>query len=123
MEGCNTVLEVVTKTIPNKKRCKRAKWLSEEGLQIAEKRRGAKGEGERERYTQLSAEFQRIARGNQKTFLNEQYKEIQENNRMGNTRDVFKKIGDIKGKLHARMGLIIDRNDKDLTEAEGAKKR
>ena len=71
----------------------------------------------------MSAEFQRIARGNQKTFLNEQYKEIQENNRMGNTRDVFKRIGDIKGKFHARMGIIIDRNDKDLTEAEGAKKR
>ena len=71
----------------------------------------------------MSSEFQRIARGNQKTFLNEQYKEIQENNRMGNTRDVFKRIGDIKGKFHARMGIIIDRNDKDLTEAEGAKKR
>ena len=92
MEVCNTVQGVVTKTIPKKKKCKKAKWLSEEGLQIAEKRREAKGKGERERYSQLNAEFQRIARRDKKAFLSEQYKEIEENNRMGKTRYLFKKI-------------------------------
>ena len=96
--------------------------MSEEALQIAEKRREVKGKGEKERYTQLNAEFQRIAR-REKAFFNEQCKEIEENNRMGKTRDLFKKIGDIKGSFHAMMCMIKDRNSKDLTEAEEIKKR
>ena len=123
MEGCNTVLEVVTKTIPNKKRCKRAKWLSEEGLQIAEKRRGAKGEGERERYTQLNAEFQRRARRENKAFLSEQLKEREENNIMGKTTDLFKRTGGIKRIFHAKIGTLKDKTSKDLTEVEDMKKR
>ena len=94
------------KTIPKKKKCKKAKWLSEEALQIAEERREAKSKGERERYTQLNAEFQRKARRDKKPFLNEHCKEIEENNRMGKTEDLLKKIGDIKGTFHARMGII-----------------
>ena len=113
----NIVQEVVTKTIPKKKKCKKAKWLSEEALQKAEKRREAKGKGERERYTQLNTEFQRIARRHE-AFLNEQCEEIEENNRMGKTRDLFKKIRDIKGTFHARMGMIKDRKGKDLTEED-----
>ena len=105
-EVCNTVQEAVIKTIPKKKKCKKAKWLSEEGLQIAEKRREAKGKGEKERYTHLNAEFQRIARRAKKAFLTDQCKEIEENNRMGKTRDPFKKIRDTKGKFHAKMGTI-----------------
>ena len=107
----------------------RPKWLSEEALQIAEKRRKVKGKGERERYTQLNAEFQRIARRNEKAFLSEQCKEAEENNRMGKTRDLFKKIRekkkirDTKGTFHAKMGTIKDRKGKDLTEAEEIKKR
>ena len=97
--------------------------MSEEALQIAEKRREMKGNGERERYTQLNAEFQRIARRDKKTFLNEQCKEIEENNRMGKTRELFKKIGDPKGTFLAKMGTIQDRNGKDLTEAEDIKRR
>ena len=92
--------------------------MSEEALQIAEKRREGKGKGERERYTQLSAEFQRTARRNKKAFLHEQCKEMEENNRMGKTRNLFKKIGDIKGLILERMGTIKDRDSKDLTEAE-----
>ena len=107
----------MTKTIPQKKKCKKAKWLSEEALQIAEKRREVKGNGERERYAQLNAEFQRIARRDKKAILSEQCKEIEENNRMGKTRDL-KKIGDTKGIFHAKMGTNKDRNSKDLTEAE-----
>ena len=103
----------MTKTIPKKKKCKAAKWLSEETLHIAEKRTEAKGKGEREIYTQLYAEFLRTARRNKKTFLNEQCKEVEENNRMGKTRDVFKKIRDIKGTVHTMMGTINDRNGKD----------
>ena len=99
----------MTKTILKKKKCKKAKWLSEEALQIAEKRREAKGKGERERYTQLNAVFQRIVRRDKKAFLNEQCKEIEENNRMGKTKDLFKKIEDIKGIFHARMSMIKDR--------------
>ena len=121
-EVCNTAQEAVTKTIQKKKTCKKAKWLSEEALQIAEKIREAKGKVESERYTQLNAEFQRIARRDKKAF-NEQCEEIQENNRMGKTRDPFKKIGDIKGTFLARMGTTKDRNNKDLTEAEDIKKR
>ncbi|KAF7248571.1 Craniofacial development protein 2 [Varanus komodoensis] len=117
------VQEVATKTIPKKKKCKKAKWLSEAALQIAEERREAKGKGERESYTQLNAEFQRIARRDKNAFLNEQCKEIEENNRIGRTRDLFKKIGDMKGTLHAKMGMIKDQNGRDLTEAEEIKKR
>ena len=111
------------KTIPKKNKCKKAKWLSEDVLQIAEKRKEDKGKGEKERYTHLNTEFQRIARRDKKVFLSDQYKEIEENNRMGKTRDIFKKIGDTKGTLHAKMGTIKDRNCMDLTEAEDIKKR
>ena len=113
----------MTKTIPKKKKCKKAKWLSEEALQIAEKRREAKGKGEKERYAHLNAEFQRIQRRDKKGFLSDQCKEIEENNRMGNTRDLFKKIRHTKGKFHAKMGSIKDKNGMDLTEAEDIKKR
>ena len=111
------------KTIPKKKKCKKAKWLSEEGLQITVNRREAKGKGEKKRYTHLNAEFQRTARRNKKAFLSDQYKEIEENNRMGKSRDLFKKIRDTKGTFHAKMGTIKDRNGMDLTEAEDIKKR
>ena len=117
MDVCNIVQEAVIKTIPKKK----AKLLSEEALQIAEKRREAKGKGEKERYTRLNGEFQRIARGDEKAFLSDQCKEIEENNRMGKTRDLFKKIRDTKGTFHAKMGTIKGRNDMDLTEAEDTK--
>ena len=114
--------EAVIRTIPKKKKCKKAKWLSEEDLQITEKRRQAKGKGGKERYTHLNGEFQRIARRDKKGFLSDQCKEIEENNRMGKTRDLFKKIRDTKGTFHAKMGLIKDRNGLDLTEAEDIKK-
>ena len=123
MEVCDTSQQAVIKTIPKKKKCKKAKWLSEEALQIAEKRRETKVKGEKERYTHLNAEFQRIARKDKKAFLSDQCKEIEENNRMGKTRDFFKKIRDIKGTFHAKMGSIKDRNGMDLTEAEDIKKR
>ena len=103
------------KTIPKKKKCKKAKWLSEAALQVAEKRREAKGKGEMERYTDLNAEFQRIARRDKKAFLTDQCKGIEENNRMGKTRDLFKKIRDTKGTFHAKMGSIKDRNGMHLT--------
>ena len=106
-----------------KKKCKKAKWLSEEALQIAVKRREVKSKGEKERYTCLNAEFKRIARRDKKAFFSDQCKEIEENNRMGMTRDLFKKIRDIKGTFHAKMGSIKDRNGMDLTEAEYIKKR
>ena len=102
MELHDIVQEAVIKTIPKKKKCKKAKWLSEEALQIAEKRREAKGKGEKERYTHLNAEFQRTARIDKKAFLNDQCKEIEENNRMGKTRDLLKKTRDTKGTFHAR---------------------
>ena len=105
----NIVQEMVIKTIPKKKKCKKGKWLSEEGLQRAEKRREAKGKGENERYSHLNAEFQRIAKRDKKAFLSDQCKEIEENNRRGKTRDLFKKIRDSKGTLHAKMGSIKDR--------------
>ena len=117
------VQETGIKTIPMEKKCKKAKWLSEEALQIAVKRTEAKGTGEKERYTQLNAEFQRIARRDKKAFLSDQCKEMEENNRMGKTKDFFKKIRDTKGTHHAKMGTIKDRNGMDLTEAEGIKKR
>ena len=105
------------------KKCKKEKWLSEEVLQVAEKRREAKGKGEKERYTHLNAEFQRITRRDKKSFLSDQCKEIEENNRMGKTRDLFKKIRDTEGIFHAKMGSIKDRNGMDLTGAEDIKKR
>ena len=113
----------MTKIIPKKKKCKKAEWLFEEALQIADKRRQVKGRGERERYTQLNAEFSRVARRDKKDFLSEQCKEIEENSRMGKTSDLFKKTGDIKGKFHAKMDTTKDRNRKDLTETKEIKKR
>src|SRR5574337_783881 len=117
------VQETGIKTIPKKEKCKKAKWLSEEALQIAVKRREAKSKGEKERYTHLNAEFQRIARRDKKAFLSDKCKEIEENNRMGKTRDLFKKIRDTKRTFHAKMGSIKDRNGMDITEAEDIKKR
>ena len=116
------IQEAGIKTIPKKKKYKKEKWLSEEAIYIAEKRREAKGKEEKERYTYLNAEFQRIARRDKKAFLSDQCKEIEENNRMGKTRDFFKKIRDTKGTFHAKMGSIKDRNGMDLTEAENIKK-
>ena len=123
MEVRDIVQETGIKTIPKKKKCKKAKRLSKEALQIAVKRREAKGKGEKERYIHLNAEFQRIARRDKKAFLSDQCKEIEENNRKGNTRDLFKKIRDTKGTFHTKMGTIKDRNGKDLTEAEEIQKR
>ena len=111
------------KIIHKKKKCKKAKWLPEEDLKIAEKRREAKGKGEKERYTLLSAEFQSIAKRDKKAFLSDQCKEIEDNNRMGKTRDLYKKIRNTKGIFHPKMGTIKDRNGMDLTEAEDIEKR
>ena len=122
IEVHDIVQEAVIKTIPKKKKCKKAKWLLEEALQIAEKR-DAKGKGRKERYTHLNAEFQRIARRDRKALLSDPCKEIEENNRMGKTRDLFKKIRDTKGTFNTKMDTIKDRNDMDLTEAEDIKKR
>ena len=116
------VQEAGIKTIPKKKKCKKAKSLSEEALQIAEKRRKAKGKGEKEIAIRLNVEFQRIARRDKKAFPSDQCKEVEEN-KMGNTRDLFKKIRDIKGTFHAKMGTIKDSNCMYLTEAEDSKKR
>ena len=121
MEVRDVVQEAVIKTIPKKKKCKKAKWLSEEVLQIAEKRE-AKAKGRKERYTHVNAEFQRIAGRDKNAFLSNQCKEIEENNRMGKTRDLFKKIIHTKGIFHAKLGTIKDRNSMDLTEAEDIKK-
>ena len=112
------VQEAVINTIPKKEKCKKAKWLSEEALQRAEKRREVKSKGEKERYSHLNEEFQRIARGDKKAFLSDQCKEIEENNRIGKTRDLFKKIKDTKGTFYAKMGTIKDRSGMDLTEAK-----
>ena len=117
------VQEIGIKTIPKKKKCKKAKWLPEEVLQIAVKRREVKSKGEKERYTHLNAEFQRIARRDKKAFLSDQCKEIEEDNRMGKTRDLLKKIRDTKGTFCAQMGSIKDRNGMDLREAEDINKR
>ena len=114
--------ETGMKTIPMEKKCKKAKWLSEEALQIPVKRREEKSKGEKERFPHLNAEFQRIARRDKKAFLSDQCNEIEENNRMGKTRDLFKKIRDTKGTFDAKMGSIKDRNGMDLTEAEDIKK-
>jgi len=113
----------VIKTIPKKKKRKKAKWVSEETLQIAVKIREVKSKGKKERYTHLNAEFQRIARRDKKAFLSDQCKEIEKNNRMGKNRDFFKKIRDTKGTFHAKMGTIKDKNSMELTEAEDIKKR
>ena len=119
----NIIQEAVIKTIPKKKKkCKKAKWLSDEALQIAEKRREVKGKRQEERYIHLNAEFQRLARRDKKAFQNEQCKEMEENNRLGKTRALLKKIGDTKGTCHAKMGSIKDRNGMDLTEAEDIKR-
>ena len=116
------VQEARIKTIPMEKKCKEAEGVSEEHLQIAVKRREVESKGEKERYSHLNAEFQRIARKDKKAFLSDQCKEIEDNNRMGKTRDLFKKIRDTKGTFHAKMGSIKDRNGMDLTEAEDIKK-
>ena len=116
------VQEAVIKTIPKKKKYKKAKWLSQKALQIAEGRRDAKSKGEKAIYTHLNAEFQRIARSDKKAFLSDQCKEVEEKNRMGKTRDLFKKIRDTKGTFHAKMGSIKDRSGIDITEAEDVKK-
>ena len=123
IEVCDIVQETGIKTIPMEKKCKKAKWLSGEALQIAVKRRETKSKGETERYKHLNAEFQRIARRDKKAFFSEQCKEIEENNRMGKTRDLFKKIRDTKAIFHAKMGSIKYRSGIDLTEAEDIKKR
>ena len=116
------VQETGIKTIRTENKCKKAKWLSAEALQIAVKRRDGKSKGEKERYKHLNAEFQRIARRDKKAFFRDQCKEIEENNRLGKTRDLFKKIRDTKGTFHAKMGSIKDRNGRDLTEAEDIKR-
>ena len=123
MEVRDIVWEAWLKTISKKKKCKKAKRLSEKALQIAVEKREAKSKGEKERYTYLIAEFRRIPRKDKKDFLNNQCKETEENNRMGKTRDLFKKIRDTKGTFQAKMGSIKDRNGMDLTEAEDIKKR
>ena len=112
-----------SRTSPRKEKCKKAKWLSEEALQTAMRRREVKGKGEKERFTYLNVEFQRIAKRDKKVFLSDQCKEIEENNRMGKTSDLFKKVRDTKGTFHAKVGTIKDRNCMDLTEAEDIKKR
>ena len=122
MEVCDIVQETGIKTIPKKKKCKKAKWLSKEALKIAVKRREAKGKGEKERYTHLNAEFQRMARIDKNAFLSDQCKEIEENNRRGKTRDLFKKIRGTKGIFHAKMGTVKGRIHMDLTEAEDIKR-
>ena len=119
----DTVEETGIKTIPMGKKCKKAKWLSEEATQIAVKTREVKSKGEKERYKYLNSEFQRIARRDKKAFFSDQCKEIEENNRMGKTRDLFKKIRATRGTFHAKIGSIKDRNGMDLTEAEDIKKR
>ena len=123
MESRDIVQELVIKTISKKKKCKKAKQFSEKALQIAKKRRDAKGKGEKERYTHLNAEFHRIARRDKKAFLSDQGNEIEENNRMGNSGDLFMKIRDTKGTFHAKMDTIKDRNGMDLTEVKGIEKR
>ena len=117
MEVRDTVQETGIKTVPMEKKCKKVKWLSGEALKIVVKRREMKSKGEKERYTNLNAEFQKIARREKKAFLSDQCKEIEENNRMGQTRDLLKKIRDTKGTFHAKMGLIKDRNGMDLNRS------
>ena len=118
VEVCDIVRETRIKTIPKKKKCKKAKWLPEEALEVAVKRRETKGKGEKERHTHLNAEFQRMAGRDKTAFLTDQCKEIQENNGKGKTRDLFKKIRDTKGTFHAKMGTIKERNGMDLRESD-----
>ena len=118
-EVCDTVQETRIKIIPMEKKCKKAKWLSQKALQIPVKRREGKSKGEKERYKHLNVEFQRIARRDKKAYLSNQCKEIEENNRMGKTRDLFKKIRDTKGTIHAKMGSIKDRNSMDPNRSRG----
>ena len=122
MEVLGIVQEAVIKTILKKKKCKKAKWLSEEALQIAEKRREAKGKGEKENYTHQNAEFHRIAKRDKKAFLSDQCKQTEEKNRTEKTRDFFKKTRDTKGIFHAKIGSLKDKNSIDLTESEDIKK-
>ena len=122
-EVSDIIQKAVIKTIPKKKKCKKAKWLSEEALQIAMKTREEKDKGEKERYTHLNAEFQRIARRDKIAFFNDQCKETEENNRMEKTRDLFEKLRGTKGNFCAKMDTIKDRNGVDLTEVEDIKKR
>ena len=122
MEICDIVQETGIKTTPMEKKCKKAKWLSEEALQIAVKRREVKSKGQKKRHKRLNAEFQRIARRDKKAFLSDSCKEIDENNRMRKTRDLFKKIRDTKGTFHAKMGTVKDINGVYLTEAEDIKR-
>ena len=121
-EVCDILQETEIKIISKKKKCKKAKWLSEEAFQIAMKRREANGRGEKERYTHLNAEFQSTARRDKKAILSDQCKEIEENNRMGGTKDLFKKMRDTKGTVHRKMGSIKDRKGMDLTEADNIKR-
>ena len=124
MDGVHYIVqETGIKTIPMEKKCKKAKCLSEEALQIAEERREVKSKGERERCMKLNADFQKTVPRGKNAFFNEQCINLEENNRMGKTRDLFKKIRDSKGTFHAKIGSIKDRNGKDLTEAEDIKKR
>ena len=123
MEVRDIVQETGIKNIPTENKCKKAKWLSGEALQIAVKKREVKNKGEKERYMHLNAEFQRIARRDKKAFFRDQCKEIEESNRVGKTRDLFKKTRDTKGTFYAKMGTIKDRNGMDLTETEDVKKR
>ena len=123
MEVCDFVEKTGSKTIPKKKQCKKPKWLSKEAIQIAMKRREVKNKGEKKRYTHLNTEFQRIVRKDTKAFPSDQCKEIEENNRMGKARDLFRKVRDTKGTFHAKMGSIRNRNGMELTEAEDIKKR
>ena len=123
MEVRDIVRESVIKTIPKKKKCKKSKWLSEEALQIAGKRREAYSKGEKIRYIHLNAEFQRIADRDKKAFVSDQCKEIEKNNKMGKTRDLFSEIRDTKGTFHAKMDIVKDRNGRELTETEDTKTR
>ena len=116
-EAHETVQEAVIKTIPKQKKCKKSKWLSEKALQTAVKKREAKGKGEKEIHIHLNTEFRRISRSGKKAFLSDQCKEIEENNRMGKTRGLFKKIRDTKGTFHAKRGSIKDRNGRDLNRS------
>ena len=123
MEVCNTIQEAANKTILKKKKSKKAKWLSEEALQIAEERREEESKGEQERYIQLNAKFQRIAQRDKKAFFNEQCIKLEENNRQGKIRDLFRKTGNIKGLFCPNMGTMKDRNGRDLVDAKELKKR
>ena len=122
-EVCNIIQKAADKTIPKKKKSKKAQWLSEEALQIAEERRVVESKGERERHIQLNGEFQKVARRNKKVFFNKQCLIIEENNKQGKTRDLFRKTGNIKGTFHPTMGTTKDKNGRDLVDAKEIKNR